>query len=71
MFDLQDILRSALDGMRDRVSVGRAQKQCPKDQHVQRSLKHFALQRRLAFWHLLEYTPLDHRPEDLAVFKRV
>lgn len=66
MFDLQDILRSALDGMRDGMSVGRAENQRPKHQHVQRSLEHFAFEGRLASWHLAQYTPPDHRPEASA-----
>ena len=43
MFDLQNILRSVLDGVRDGVSVGWTQNQCLKHQHVQCSLDHFAL----------------------------
>ena len=54
VFDLEDILRSALDGMRYGMSVGRTQNQCPEDQHVQRSLEHFALQRRRASWHFVQ-----------------
>jgi hypothetical protein len=56
MFDLQDILGPSLDRMRYGVSVSGAQNQRLQDQHVQRSLKHFALQRRLASWHLGVYS---------------
>jgi hypothetical protein len=68
VFDLQDILRPSLDGMRYGVSVGRAQNQRPEDQHVQRSLEHFAFERRLASWHMEQYTPVDHRLEASSVY---
>jgi hypothetical protein len=68
VFDLQDILRPLLDGMSYGVPVGRAQNQRPEDQHVQRSLKHFVLQRRLASWHFVQYTSVDYRLEALYIY---
>ena len=68
VFDLEDIPGPSLDGMRDGVSVGRAQNQRPEDQHVQCSLEHFALQWRFASSHFIQYTPLDHRPEVTTLY---
>ena len=68
MFNLEDILGPALDGMGDGVAVGRAQHQRPEDQHVQSPLEHLAFQRRLASWHPIQYTPVDHLPEVTCLY---
>jgi hypothetical protein len=58
VFDLENILGTVLNGVRDGVTVGRAKDQRPENQQIESSLKHFTLQGRFAAWHVLQYTPV-------------
>jgi hypothetical protein len=41
-----------LNGMRDGVTVGWAEDECLKDQHIEGSLQHLTLKRGFAPWHV-------------------
>ena len=47
VFHLQDIVRSALDGVRDRVAVRGSEDERLQDEHIERALKKVSLTRRL------------------------
>src|SRR5687768_14311737 len=51
MLDLEHVLRTALDGVRDGMAVRRADHEDPQDQHVERALRRLALQRRFTARH--------------------
>src|SRR5271170_5462148 len=59
-----------LDGVRDGVAMSRAKHQSLQDQHVERSLDHFTLQRGFAPWHGSQYTPVDDLPKLQADIRR-
>ena len=63
MFNLEDLLRTMLNGVRDGVTVGRAKNQRLKDQHIESSLEHLSLHGGSAPWHVFQYTPLDYLPK--------
>ncbi len=58
MPNLEDILRTVLNGVRDRVTVGRAKDKRPEDQHIESSLEHLTLQGGLTPWHVLHILQL-------------
>ena len=62
VFNLEDVVRTTLNGMRDGVTVGRAENQRLEDQHVESSLHHLALNGGFAPWHIPQYTPVDDLP---------
>ena len=51
MFNLEDLLGSALNGMRYGVAVSGAQHQSSQDQHIESALEHLGLKRGFAAWH--------------------
>ena len=53
VFDLEHILRPSLDGLGDGLAMGGTQDQRLQDQHVQRALDHFGLERRMTSGHRL------------------
>lgn len=63
MFNLEDVLRTMLDGVCDCVTVSRAKDQRLKNQQIQSSLEHLTLKRGLAPGHVLQYTPVGDRPD--------
>lgn len=60
--DPQRVLRPALDGMGNSMSMRWSKDQRLEDQQVESTLEHFALQRRFVF-RLSLYTPVDDRLE--------
>jgi hypothetical protein len=51
VLDLEDVLRPALDRVRDGVAVGRAHHEHTENEHVERALGRLTLQRRFTAWH--------------------
>src|SRR5262249_1828606 len=67
VFDFEHVGGSALDGVGDGVAMRRPKREGAEDQHVERALQHFALERRsVSFRHKLrgDYTPVDDRVQE-------
>ena len=50
MLDLQDVIGAPLDGMSDRMPMGRSENKGLKDQHIECPLQHVSVGLR-RFWH--------------------
>ncbi len=66
MFNLQNFFGAALNGMRDGVTVRRAENERLQDQHIESSLQHLAAQGGFTFGHAFQSTPLDGLPESIT-----
>lgn len=66
VLNLKDFFRSMLDRVGDGVPMGGSQDQRLQHQHIESSLEHLGLKRRLTSGHVFQYTPLDDLLEQLT-----